>query len=34
MILGLWLAQPWSMSDRAAGALEGAAGELILLKGD
>ncbi len=34
MILGLWLAEPWSMSARAGGALEGAAGELILLDGD
>lgn len=34
MILGLWLAQPWSMSDRVGGALEGSAGELILLEGD
>lgn len=34
MILGLWLAEPRSLSDRAGGALEGAAGELKLLEGD
>lgn len=34
MILGLWLAEPRSLSERAGGLLEGSAGELMMLEGD